>query len=120
MRRNSLKNDVIFQDTVLSTAKLFRLGKQEDAHELLNFLLEGLDEDLNQVTRRVPVPEQNNSGNNLVKEGKLAWDNSLRFSNSYIQQLFGVGFADSYSLLILSLILLRFLIGRTETYFIKL
>ncbi|XP_029645889.1 ubiquitin carboxyl-terminal hydrolase 8 [Octopus sinensis] len=77
-----------FKNTVGKYAPMFAGFDQHDSQEFLTFLLDQLHEGLNLVTKREPVPEQENE--NLPEEvaADLAWDSYKKLNKSIIVNLF--------------------------------
>lgn len=65
--------------------------QQQDSHELLMFLLDGLHEDVNKVKVRRPIKEKSDAETNLKPDTVLAdwaWDDYFSNNNSVIVDLF--------------------------------
>ena len=68
----------------------FNNKQQQDAHEYLNFVLEGLHEDLNVKSSKIYIEDNDdNYKTNTVEElGNIAWANNLRRNASFIDSIF--------------------------------
>ncbi|XP_071489174.1 ubiquitin carboxyl-terminal hydrolase 8-like [Diadema antillarum] len=78
------------RDTVTKYVPEFRkhIGHHHDSQEFLLFLLDGLHEDLNQVTKREYVKEEDFSKYPDKKAASLSWENHERLNRSIIVSLF--------------------------------
>ncbi len=71
----------------------FVTNEQQDAQELLLFLLDGLHEDLNRVQNRPKLTQNDDDGEVVDQEAaKIAWNTHLSINNSIIVDLFQVTF----------------------------
>ena len=77
-----------FKRTIGRFAPQFSGGQQHDAQELLDFLLNGLHEDLNLVKEKPYVENPNNDGVPDEELAKLFWEGYLRRNQSVIVDLF--------------------------------
>ena len=68
----------------------FNNREQQDAHEYLNFILEGLHEELNLKSSKIYIEDNddNYKYNNEEELGKIAWANNLRRNVSFIDSIF--------------------------------
>ena len=68
----------------------FNNREQQDAHEYLNFLLEGLHEELNIKSSKIYIMDNddNYKYNNEDELGNIAWANNLRRNVSFIDSIF--------------------------------
>ena len=67
---------------------MFRGCDQQDAHELLMFLMEYLNQDVNEIRCKVKLPEQNNNNIPEMEAAKHAWDMEQKADRSFIRQTF--------------------------------
>lgn len=68
----------------------FNNREQQDAHEYLNFLLEGLHEELNIKSSKIYIVDNddNYKYNTEDELGNIAWANNLRRNVSFIDSIF--------------------------------
>ena len=68
----------------------FNNREQQDAHEYLNFILEGLHEDLNIKSSKIYIEDNDDNYKTNTEEelGNLAWANNLRRNASFIDSIF--------------------------------
>ena len=66
----------------------FRGNDQQDAHELLMFLMECLHKDVNLVRQERKIPEQNNDGLPEIEAANKAWENEKMADQSFIRETF--------------------------------
>eukprot|EP00948_MAST-09A_sp_MAST-9A-sp1_P004065 g4065.t1 len=66
----------------------FRGTNQEDAQELLNFLLDGIHEDLNRVKKKPYVESKDANGRKDAIVAKEAWEDFLKRNKSVVVDLF--------------------------------
>ena len=68
----------------------FNNREQQDAHEYLNFILEGLHEELNLKTSKIYIEDndENYKYNTEDELGNIAWANNLRRNVSFIDSIF--------------------------------
>ena len=67
---------------------MFRGSDQQDAHELLMFLMEYLNQDVNEIRCKVKLPEQNNDNIPEMEAAKRAWEMEQKADRSFIRQTF--------------------------------
>lgn len=80
----------VFKKEVGRFAPRFVGYSQQDSHEFLRFLLDGLNEDLNRVHRKPPYVERKDAGKLPVSEqADLAWSDYVKRNNSGIIDIFG-------------------------------
>eukprot|EP00804_Cyclotella_cryptica_P031247 CCRYP_011069-RA/>CCRYP_011069-RA protein AED:0.07 eAED:0.07 QI:74/1/1/1/1/1/2/2088/533 len=77
-----------FKTKLEQFAPQFRGYEQQDAHELLAFLLDGIHEDLNRVKKRPYIEEKDCDGTNDEGDSILAWSNYLLRNRSIIVDMF--------------------------------
>lgn len=68
--------------------RLHSLISQQDSQEFVAFLLDGLHEDLNQITKKPYIEEKDANGRPDEIVAKEAWDNHLQRNKSIIVDLF--------------------------------
>lgn len=78
------------QDVIVKHNELFSGFEQQDSQELFIFLMDRLHEDLNKITRRIPIAEQNNDNLSDKEAAKKAWNMHLELNKSKIVDLFHV------------------------------
>ena len=68
----------------------FNNREQQDAHEYLNFILEGLHEELNLKSSKIYIEDNDDNYKYNTEEelGKIAWANNLRRNASFIDSIF--------------------------------
>ena len=68
----------------------FNNREQQDAHEYLNFILEGLHEELNLKSSKIYIEDNDDNFkfNNEEELGNIAWANNLRRNVSFIDSIF--------------------------------
>ncbi|CDW79869.1 ubiquitin carboxyl-terminal hydrolase family [Stylonychia lemnae] len=76
-----------FKKTIGKFAKAFNNYEQQDSQELLNFILDGLHEDLNRVLEKPIVPQIESEGLNDEKDSEKSWQNYLKRNQSIIVDL---------------------------------
>ncbi|KAH3764859.1 ubiquitin carboxyl-terminal hydrolase 15 [Pelomyxa schiedti] len=74
--------------TIGKYAPQFNGFNQHDAHELVSFLLDGLHEDLNQITKRPYVEAVHGGTRPDIEVAKEAWEGHLRRDKSIIVNFF--------------------------------
>ena len=76
--------------TVGKLNEAFNNTQQQDAHEYLNFILEGLHEELNLKSSKIYIVDNddNYSYNSEDELGNIAWANNLRRNISFIDSIF--------------------------------
>ncbi|KAL8278990.1 hypothetical protein RQP46_008659 [Phenoliferia psychrophenolica] len=85
---------VTFRENICKWAPQFRGTEQHDAQEFLGFLLDGLHEDLNYVTKKPPVvemsPEREHDLETLPQQimSEREWDIYRRRNDSFVVQCF--------------------------------
>ena len=67
---------------------MFRGNDQNDAHELLLYLMECLHQDVNLVRLKVKVPEQKNEGVPEIEAANRAWNMEKKADQSFIRETF--------------------------------
>ena len=77
-----------FKTVVGKYKKAFREYKQQDAHEFLLSLLDWLNADVNEIRRRVALPEINYANANEIEAAKKAWEIHKKTDKSFIQETF--------------------------------
>lgn len=66
----------------------FNGWSQQDSHELISFLLDGIHEDLNQSQKNETFENQHGDGSNDEEIARLSWNNYLKRNRSIIVDLF--------------------------------
>merc|ERR1712001_593827 len=69
-----------FKRTIGKYNEMFRGCDQQDAHELLMFLMEYLNQDVNEIRCKVKLPE--------MEAAKRAWEMEQKADRSFIRQTF--------------------------------
>lgn len=77
-----------FKSNLEQFAPQFEGYDQQDAQELLAFLLDGIHEDLNRVKKRPYIEDKDSDGTNDEGDAVLAWSNYLQRNMSIIVDLF--------------------------------
>ena len=77
-----------FKSSLGRFAPQFEGYDQQDAHELLAFLLDGIHEDLNRVKKRLYIEDKDCDGTNDEGDAILAWSHYLERNRSIIVDLF--------------------------------
>ena len=75
-------------ELIREKAPNFKEGVQQDAHELLSFLLDQLHEDLNRATDRTPISKQTYTTESDERQAAKAWAQHLKRNSSVIVDLF--------------------------------
>jgi hypothetical protein len=79
-----------FKSLVGKLKDTFNNREQQDAHEYLNFILEGLHEELNLKSSKIYIEENDDNFkfNNEEELGNITWANNLRRNVSFIDSIF--------------------------------
>lgn len=77
-----------FKSKIGEFAPQFEGYNQQDAHELLAFLLDGIHEDLNRVKKRPYIEDKDCDGSDDDGDSITAWSNYLQRNRSIIVDLF--------------------------------
>lgn len=77
-----------FRAVVSKLGSMFASTQHQDAQELLDFLMNGLNEDLNRVSVKPQLPPQDNSKLEDEVAAERAWKNFLMVENSIVIDLF--------------------------------
>ncbi|CAD5117909.1 DgyrCDS6654 [Dimorphilus gyrociliatus] len=77
-----------FREVIIKHNDLFCGFEQQDSQELFIFLMDRLHEDLNKVTKRIPISEQNNDKLPDDEAARRAWDMHTKINKSKIVDLF--------------------------------
>lgn len=82
--KNSSLAPYDFKSCIEKIAPRFIGYQQQDAAELLAYLLDGIHEDVNTVKRKPLVPKRECSGLNLKEAAELSWEDYKKRNNSVI------------------------------------
>jgi ubiquitin carboxyl-terminal hydrolase 8 len=77
-----------FKQQLATFAPRFNGTYQQDAHELLACLLDGIHEDLNRVRKKPYIEDKDCDGTNDSKDAAEAWKNYLRRNKSLVVDIF--------------------------------
>jgi len=67
----------------------FRGYEQQDSHELLTILVDWLHEELNEISVKAPLKEQNNYDISDDRAARMAWDDYTNSNKSIVVKIFG-------------------------------
>lgn len=85
---------ILFREALIKFAPQFKGSEQHDSQEFLNFLLDGIHEDCNLITKRpVPPPESAEEEERFEKlpdwkASGIAWERYLERNSSVVVSLF--------------------------------